>query len=151
MATREAEEDDMADKAKEGKLTRMSRLASLLVRIRFLALDTTEGQEARFSLCSRRGLACLFAYYLFSILLNFLYLLSLHFASKTSSQFNTALESVDSTDLMSSISFNLCTFLTMPALPLILSRGAAMVPGVALSPNLPWPSTVGSGEKQAQN
>lgn len=135
MVAGEAEGTDQA------KVTRMARLVSFLVRMRFLAVTRPEGRPVGFSLCSRRGLACLFIYYIFSILLNLLYLLTMHFAIKSSNQLNTAMEAMDPTDLLSSLSYNLCTFLTLPALPLLLSRAAARAPMVALSPSLPWPST----------
>ena len=130
-----------AEEAHQAKLTRMARVVRLLVRVRFLAVTTTEGQPVDFTFCSRRGLACFFIYYILSILLNLLYLLTMHFAIKSSNQLNTALEAMDQTDLLSSLSYNLCTFLTLPALPLLLSRAAALAPQVALAPTLPWPAT----------
>ena len=120
------------------RVTRMSRFVELLVRIHFLPVVVArDGQSATFSLWSLRGLASLSIYYISCILL-FL-LASVFFSFTLSDQHAQTIVSMNLTDLLSNVGYQLSTFFTVPALPLILGKAASLAPRIALSPALTWP------------
>jgi hypothetical protein len=111
----------------------MSRFVQLLVRVHFLPvrLAVGAGGAASFRLCSREALAAFAIYYLSCVVL---YLLNVFFFFfSLDDRHRTAVQSVDIVDILSKCGQSLSTFLTLPALPLLLGRSVALAPLVTLS------------------
>ena len=124
---------DLKEKAQKIQMTFISRCVSILIKIKFIPLK--KGQA--FHLFTSETLWSFFLYYVTSILLfSFSYIFFRVSMNTTKSQ---TLDSLELTDLLSYLGFNLTNFFLFPLLPLIIGHAAGQAADISLCPSLPWP------------
>jgi hypothetical protein len=135
----EPREDTALQSVCEEERTRLGRLVRGLVRVRFLPVRLAgDGRSATFGLCTGPALLSFFLYYIPVILLIALG----SFFPDNREMAKIKMEKMKSggpVDFFSGLSYNICFYLTLPALPLVMGRSVPPASLVTLSPALPWP------------
>ena len=129
--------EELKDKEKNTQQTLISQCVSILMKIKFIPLKKQIIGDPTFHFFSFETLSCFILYYVSSISL-FSFSFLFFRASMNASKSNT-LDSLELTDFLSYLGFNLTNFFLFPLLPIILGSAAAKVTKISLCSSLPWP------------
>ena len=137
MEDREDIREELKEFEKNTHQTFISKCFSILVRMKFIPLKRKVAGSTTFHILSVETLCCFLLYYVTSILL---FCLSfLFFRVSMNANKSQTLDSLELTDFVSYLGFNLTNFFLFPLLPIILGSAAAQVLDISLSSSLPWP------------
>ena len=117
--------------------TRMSKLISFLVKIRYLNLDIDVNKKVSFNLMQIRSLSTISFYIGVPILLYFVSWGLFKMSSNWTSE--NLFEKVDPTEIFTQFGFSVTNFLLVPFLPLIIAKAASKIPAISFDNALPWP------------
>ena len=125
--------EDLTGKEQKIQMTFISRCVSILIKIKFIPLKKGE----TFHLCSLETLWSFLLYYVTSIMLfssSYIFFRASIDASKSQT-----LDSLELTDFLSYLGFNVTNFFLFPFIPLIIGNSAGQSVDISLCPSLPWP------------
>jgi hypothetical protein len=129
--------DELKEREKIDQTTWLSRCVSTLVMIKFIPLKKIFVGDPKFHFLSLETFSSFILYYLSSVsLFTFSFLF---FRASLNANKSKTLDSLELTDYLSYLGFNLTNFFLFPLLPIILGNAAAKVTDISLSSSLPWP------------